>query len=125
MRWAGRAGSITGPNVRLATSRHEYVECTVDAAMGDRVAPLGTMVAIIEERTAETDLRQQLRQRVFNQDRIARLARYFIDREATGFDDAMHGALVELSSLEYVTRLVVWRLVDGPGDVVGPLRLAR
>ena len=115
VRWAGRAGSITGPNVRLATSRNEWVECTVDAAMGDRVAPLGTMVAILEARTAETDLRQQLRQRVFNQDRIARLARYFIDREAAGFDEALHRALVELSSLEYVTRLVVWRTLDADG----------
>src|SRR4051812_16439056 len=47
-RWAGRGGSLVGPNARVRTSSGSYVECTVDAAMGDRVAPLGTMVAIME-----------------------------------------------------------------------------
>ena len=108
-RWDGRAGSVTGPRTRLRTASGEWIDLVVDVATGPLVAPLGAVVAAVRPRDARAELEQDLRQYLVHQDRQARLAALFVEGNSDTFDATIARALAELGSLEYVTRIALYR----------------
>jgi len=108
-RWEGRPGNVTGPKLRLRHRSGRWVDTLADVVAGPDAAPMGDVIAILRPRTLQSETEQKLRQLLYSQDRVARIARLFVDRSAATFGEGVEAALAELGTLEYVTRVLVYR----------------
>ena len=112
-RWAGRPGAPRGEVHRVRAADGAWVPLRYDALSGPAIEGLGDLVLTLRPASAVAAAVDgaDLRARDEAGERLVRLASAFLDAGPRAFDGAMQRALVELSGLEWVTRLSVWRRV--------------
>lgn len=108
-RWAGRSGSPRGEVITVQAADGSWVAVRYDAVTGPEVAALGTCVVTLRAIEAGVEAAAELRARDEASARVVRLASLFLHRGARPFGSALGEAVQELSGLEWVTRLSVWR----------------
>lgn len=109
LRWEGRSGTPRGEVLRLRAADGTWTPLRYDAVTGPEVAPLGACVITVRPAGRSHDNAAELRARDEASARVVRLASTFLHRGARPFDAALDDALLELSALEWVTRVSVWR----------------
>ena len=114
LRWAGRPGAPRGQVQRVRAADGTWVPLRYDALAGPQVAAVGDLVLTLRraDHGGAAPAGADLRARDETGARLVRLASAFLDARPSAFDAALDAAMADLSGLEWVTRLSVWRRLD-------------
>lgn len=111
-RWNGRIGTPRGDPTTVKTADGEWIDVRYDAAIGDDFGDCGTLVLTVRPEGTLNRSERELRARARNDDRLVRLATAFLNLPTDEFGQGVDITAAELGSLENVTRVSVWRMID-------------
>lgn len=109
-RWSGRAGAPVGQIQRVLAADGSWRKVHYDTVLGSVIAPFGAMVLTVRAAEDLVPSWQEQRQRELNEDRLVRLASAFLHYPVDQFDQGLRDTVEELASLDWVTRVSVWRI---------------
>ena len=109
-RWEDRDGEPIGQVQRVVAADGTWREVHYDTVIGSSVEPFGAIVLTVRPVADLVPSWQDQRQRELNEDRLVRLASSFLHYPVEEFDRGLSDTVEELASLEWVTRVSVWRL---------------
>lgn len=109
-RWSGRDGAPVGQIQQVLAADGSWRRVHYDTVVGSSISPFGTMVLTVRAAEDLVPAWQEQRQRELNEDRLVRLASAFLHHPVDQFDQGLRDTVEELASLDWVTRVSVWRI---------------
>jgi diguanylate cyclase (GGDEF)-like protein/PAS domain S-box-containing protein len=111
-RWTDRSGHVRGRPHRLRSAGGAWVLVDYDVAIVEHDNPFGHLFLSLWPAEKTSTAERELWMRLQNEDRLTRLATSFVHVAPEDFDQGLAAAVRELGTLEWVTRVTLWRGPD-------------